>query len=146
MCCMTGIDDLCFLSQDTFLTMKPPGKFEVYTFVDPAVCSNTPITRGCYGLPVLSDGLTYWCISMSCNPVAGYTPGGVVTKGSGVAAVTTPLHQPRSDERINGQHFILTSHAHTHSHTPQHATYTFLTPNTRTSCVALCSLSTSTFS
>ncbi|KAJ7104515.1 hypothetical protein B0H15DRAFT_766450 [Mycena belliarum] len=90
---MAGIEDFTFLSDDTFLIVRPSGRFECYTFENPIGCSTVPTLKSSYNLPPLQDGFMYWYICMSSNPAPGYIPPGTGT-GSRV-------YYPRPDERIH---------------------------------------------
>src|ERR1700722_4342680 len=103
---LSGIDDFCFLSHDTFLVVTP-GTFEVCYFQDPALFSSIPLWVASYALPTLSAGYIYWCVSMSGNPVPGYMYCSLEPeteeKDSELTAVP-PMYQPRLDQRIHGQY------------------------------------------
>ncbi|KAJ6595657.1 hypothetical protein DFH09DRAFT_1024464 [Mycena vulgaris] len=87
---MAGIEDFTFLSDNTFLIVRPSGRFECYTFENPVGCSTVPTLKSSYNLPPLQDGFMYWYICMSSNPAPGYVP----RTGSCV-------YYPRPDERIH---------------------------------------------
>ncbi|KAF7297272.1 F-box domain-containing protein [Mycena indigotica] len=70
----TGIEDFTFLTDNTFLIVRPTGRFECYTFENPVGCSTTPVLKSSYNLPPLEDGYMYWYICMSSNPAPGYLP------------------------------------------------------------------------
>ncbi|KAJ7784695.1 hypothetical protein B0H16DRAFT_1709393 [Mycena metata] len=74
---MAGIEDFTFLSDDTFLIVRPSGRFECYTFENPSL-----------------DGFMYWYICMSSNPAPGQVPRGGEGTGNRV-------YYPRPDERIH---------------------------------------------
>jgi hypothetical protein len=97
----TGIDDFCFLSHDTYLLVRPSGKFEVCSFPNPGTSSVEPKTKACYQFPPLAPGYMYWYISMSCNPAAGYLPTHPATYGEGTSLAENPMFYPRPDERIH---------------------------------------------
>ncbi|KAJ7185461.1 hypothetical protein C8R46DRAFT_1060655 [Mycena filopes] len=91
---MAGIEDFTFLSDDTFLIVRPSGRFECYTFENPISCSTAPVLKSSYNLPPLQDGFMYWYICMSSNPAPGQVPRGGVGTGDRV-------YYPRPDERIH---------------------------------------------
>lgn len=70
----TGIDDFTFLTRDSFLLVRPGGRFEVYDFTDPRKSHTIPTHRMSYAFPTLSEDYIYWYISMSSNPTPGYIP------------------------------------------------------------------------
>ncbi|KAJ7485536.1 hypothetical protein FB451DRAFT_1082976, partial [Mycena latifolia] len=90
---MAGIEDFTFLSDDTFLIVRPSGRFECYTFENPVGCSTVPTLKSSYNLPPLQDGFMYWYICMSSNPAPGYIP---PRTGEG-----SRVYYPRPDERIH---------------------------------------------
>ncbi|KAF9479790.1 hypothetical protein BDN70DRAFT_906131 [Pholiota conissans] len=101
-CAMTrqsGIDDFTFLTHDTFLVVRPIGRFEVYTFEDPSEGSMKPRLRVTYAFPPLSHGYMYWYISMSSNPAPGYVPRHP-TSGPELGN-KRQLYYPRPEERIH---------------------------------------------
>ncbi|KAF7360516.1 F-box domain-containing protein [Mycena venus] len=89
---MAGIEDFTFLSDDTFLIVRPIGRFECYTFSNPIACSTVPELKSSYSLPPLQDGFMYWYICMSSNPVPGLIPHRESTGNR--------VYYPRPDERI----------------------------------------------
>nr|GAT59078.1 predicted protein [Mycena chlorophos] len=89
----TGIEDFTFLTDDTFLIVRPSGRFECYTFENPVSCSTTPTLRSSYSLPALQDGYLYWYICMSSNPAPGYLPRRENN--------THRVYYPRPEERIH---------------------------------------------
>ncbi|KAF8178260.1 hypothetical protein BJ912DRAFT_667788 [Pholiota molesta] len=101
-CAMTrqsGIDDFTFLTHDTFLLVRPAGRFEVYTFEDPQKGQTKPVLRVMYSFPPLSPGYMYWYISMSSNPAPGYVPR---PRESGPELGNKrQLYYPRPEERIH---------------------------------------------
>ncbi|KAF8955319.1 hypothetical protein BDZ97DRAFT_1709646 [Flammula alnicola] len=104
-CSMTrtsGIDDFTFLTPDIFLVVRPAGRFEVYTFVDPCQRSTTPVLRVTYSFPPLSPGYMYWYISMSSNPAPGYVPRhwNDSTQGAEIGN-KKQTYYPRPDERMH---------------------------------------------
>ncbi|KAJ7078067.1 hypothetical protein C8R44DRAFT_896050 [Mycena epipterygia] len=88
---MAGIEDFTFLSDDTFLIVRPSGRFECYTFENPVLYSTVPTLKSSYNLPPLQDGFMYIC--MSSNPAPGYVPR---EEGTG-----NRVYYPRPDERIH---------------------------------------------
>ncbi|KAJ6612664.1 hypothetical protein B0H10DRAFT_284244 [Mycena sp. CBHHK59/15] len=90
---MAGIEDFTFLSDNTFLIIRPSGRFECYTFENPISCSTVPVLKSSYNLPPLQDGFMYWYICMSSNPSPGYVPPG---EGTG-----NRVYYPRPEERIH---------------------------------------------
>ncbi|KAJ7632750.1 hypothetical protein FB45DRAFT_745052, partial [Roridomyces roridus] len=91
---MAGIEDFTFLSEDTFLIVRPSGRFECYTFENPVSGSTVPTLKSSYNLPQLQDGYMYWYvwyICMSNNPAPGYVPGELAGNR---------VYYPRPDERI----------------------------------------------
>ncbi|KAJ6473647.1 hypothetical protein C8R47DRAFT_717525 [Mycena vitilis] len=90
---MAGIEDFTFLSDNTFLIVRPSGRFECYTFENPIECSTVPTLKSSYSLPPLQDGFMYWYICMSSNPAPGHIP---PTEGTG-----SRVYYPRPDERIH---------------------------------------------
>ncbi|KAJ6544018.1 hypothetical protein B0H19DRAFT_293936 [Mycena capillaripes] len=90
---MAGIEDFTFLSDNTFLIVRPSGRFECYTFENPISCSTVPALKSSYSLPPLQDGFMYWYICMSSNPAPGHVPRG---ENAG-----NRLYYPRPDERIH---------------------------------------------
>ncbi|PPR01998.1 hypothetical protein CVT24_011121 [Panaeolus cyanescens] len=94
-----GIDDFTFLTDESFLLVRPAGRFEVYTFKDPRHGSNPPTLRATYAFPQLSDGYMYWYISMSSNPAPGYVPYGPSTREDGSGH--DQIYYPRPDERVH---------------------------------------------
>ncbi|KAJ7640805.1 hypothetical protein DFH06DRAFT_1000320 [Mycena polygramma] len=90
---MAGIEDFTFLSDNTFLIVRPSGRFECYTFENPTECSTVPTLKSSYSLPPLQDGFMYWYICMSSNPAPGHIP---PTTGTG-----SRVYYPRPDERIH---------------------------------------------
>ncbi|KAJ6495322.1 hypothetical protein C8R45DRAFT_167378 [Mycena sanguinolenta] len=65
---MAGIEDFTFLSDSSFLIVRPSGRFECYTFENPISSSTVPELVSSYSLPPLSDGFMYWYICISSNP------------------------------------------------------------------------------
>ena len=105
-CAMTrvsGIDDFTFLTHDSFLLVRPTGRFEVYTFIEPVKISTAPILRATYAFPALSDGYMYWYISMSSNPAPGYVPRSRSDKdcNNATPAGSRQMYYPKPDERIH---------------------------------------------
>ncbi|TFK73531.1 hypothetical protein BDN72DRAFT_834674 [Pluteus cervinus] len=98
---LSGIDDFTMLSHNTFLLVRPSGRFEVYTFQDPANGSNCPISRASYAFPPLSDGYAYWYITMSSNPPPGYVPNAHNTFPGNNSSDNQQIYYPRPDERIH---------------------------------------------
>ncbi|KAF9051850.1 hypothetical protein BJ165DRAFT_921017 [Panaeolus papilionaceus] len=94
-----GIDDFTFLTDESFLLVRPAGRFEVYTFKDPRHGSNPPTLRATYAFPQLSEGYMYWYISMSSNPAPGYVPYGPSTRENGSGH--DQIYYPRPDERVH---------------------------------------------
>lgn len=95
----SGIDDFTFLTHDTFLLVRPAGRFEVYTFEDPHKGQTKPVLRVMYSFPPLSPGYMYWYISMSSNPAPGYMPR---PRESGPELGNKrQLYYPRPEERIH---------------------------------------------
>ncbi|KAJ7461824.1 hypothetical protein B0H11DRAFT_2056202 [Mycena galericulata] len=90
---MAGIEDFTFLSDNTFLIVRPSGRFECYTFENPVSASTIPTLKSGYNLPPLQDGFMYWYICMSSNPAPGYVPPGEITGNR--------VYYPRPDERIH---------------------------------------------
>ena len=70
----SGIEDFTFLTHDFFLLVRPTGRFEVYTFMEPVKSSTVPVLRATYAFPALSDGYMYHCVYISSNPTPGYVP------------------------------------------------------------------------
>ncbi|KAJ7037948.1 hypothetical protein C8F04DRAFT_951990 [Mycena alexandri] len=91
---MAGIEDFTFLSDFTFLIVRPSGRFECYTFENPISYSTAPVLKSSYNLPPLQDGFMYWYICMSSNPAPGQVPRGGEGTGNRV-------YYPRPDERIH---------------------------------------------
>ncbi|KAF7344487.1 F-box domain-containing protein [Mycena sanguinolenta] len=89
---MAGIEDFTFLSDSSFLIVRPSGRFECYTFENPISSSTIPELVSSYSLPPLSDGFMYWYICMSSNPAPGYVPRKESTDNR--------VYYPRPDERI----------------------------------------------
>ncbi|KAJ7869197.1 hypothetical protein B0H14DRAFT_3440898 [Mycena olivaceomarginata] len=89
---MAGIEDFTFLSDNTFLVVRPSGRFECYTFENPISGSTVPKLKSSYSLPPLQDGFMYWYICMSSNPAPGYVPSRKITGNR--------VYYPRPDERI----------------------------------------------
>ncbi|KAF8155720.1 hypothetical protein B0H34DRAFT_783484 [Crassisporium funariophilum] len=100
---MSGIDDFTFLTHDSFLLVRPTGRFEVYTFADPIEGSSTPVIRATYAFPALSEGYMYWYISMSSNPAPGYVPRSPFDDSSqdALPGSNKQIYYPRPDERIH---------------------------------------------
>jgi hypothetical protein len=101
---ISGIDDFTFLTRDSFLLVRPAGRFEVYTFVDPVSESTTPILRITYTFPPLSAGYMYWYISMSSNPAPGYiprSPTDTKREDSIPSSGKKQIYYPHPDERIH---------------------------------------------
>ena len=101
---ISGIDDFTFLTRDSFLLVRPAGRFEVYTFVDPISKSTTPILRITYTFPPLSPGYMYWYISMSSNPAPGYiprSPTDAKREDSIPSSSKNQIYYPHPDERIH---------------------------------------------
>jgi hypothetical protein len=101
---ISGIDDFTFLTRDSFLLVRPAGRFEVYTFVDPVSESTTPILRITYTFPPLSAGYMYWYISMSSNPAPGYIPRSPMDtkrEDSIPSSGKKQIYYPHPDERIH---------------------------------------------
>jgi len=94
---VSGIDDFTFLTYDSFLLVRPNGRFEVYTFLDPINRSTVPVLRAIYPFPPLSEGYMYWYISMSSNPAPGYVP----HAQEGPPSSGRQIYYPRPDERIH---------------------------------------------
>ncbi|SJK98378.1 uncharacterized protein ARMOST_01643 [Armillaria ostoyae] len=70
----SGIDDFTFLSQTSFLIVRPLGYLEVYQFHTPTGSSPPPVLLGSFSFPPLSDGFSFWHCSLSGNPSPGYIP------------------------------------------------------------------------
>ncbi|SJL04564.1 uncharacterized protein ARMOST_07931 [Armillaria ostoyae] len=70
----SGIDDFTFLSQTSFLIVRPLGYLEVYQFDTPTGSSPPPVLLGSFSFPPLSDGFSFWHCSLSGNPSPGYIP------------------------------------------------------------------------
>ncbi|TFK38165.1 hypothetical protein BDQ12DRAFT_651921 [Crucibulum laeve] len=100
---ISGIDDFTFLAHDTFLLVRPTGRFEVYNFKDPITSCTNPVMRGSYLFPPLADGYMYWYISMSSNPAPGYVPGNTPKEMDGETSTSSSrqIYYPRPDERIH---------------------------------------------
>ena len=101
---ISGIDDFTFLTRDSFLLVRPAGRFEVYTFVDPVSESTSPILRITYTFPPLSEGYMYWYISMSSNPAPGYIPRSPMDakrEDSIPNSGKKQIYYPHPDERIH---------------------------------------------
>ncbi|KAJ7057997.1 hypothetical protein C8F01DRAFT_303767 [Mycena amicta] len=90
---VAGIEDFTFITDNTFLIVRPSGRFECYTFENPVSCSTTPTLRSSYNLPPLEDGYMYWYICMSSNPAPGYLPRREGTDHR--------VYYPRPEERIH---------------------------------------------
>ena len=93
----TGIDDFTFLTRDSFLLVRPGGRFEVYGFTDPTQGHTVPIHRVSYAFPTLSEDYIYWYISMSSNPPPGYTPRCQTGSDTGCRQ----LYYPTPEDRIH---------------------------------------------
>ncbi|KAK7044568.1 F-box domain-containing protein [Favolaschia claudopus] len=89
---MAGIEDFTFLSDSAFLIVRPSGRFECYSFINPISSSSIPKLVSSYSLPALQDGFMYWYICMSSNPSPGHVPRRENT-GSRV-------YYPTPDERV----------------------------------------------
>jgi hypothetical protein len=63
---MAGIEDFTFLSDSTFLVVRPSGRFECYTFENPISGSTVPKLKSSYSLPPLQDGFMYWYFCFFC--------------------------------------------------------------------------------
>lgn len=96
---LTGIDDFTFLTRDSFLLVRPCGRFEVYGFTDPKEHRSTPVLRVSYAFPPLSHGYIYWYISMSSNPAPGYVP--LSSSSSTVFRGGRYIHYPSPEDRIH---------------------------------------------
>ncbi|KAF9078827.1 hypothetical protein BDP27DRAFT_1412765 [Rhodocollybia butyracea] len=91
--CFSGIDDFTFLSEDHFLLVRPVGLFEVYHFSEPFSNPSNPAICGRYALPALSDGYSFWYLSLSSNPSPGYYfPGSAGEKNNYCCTPTDRLH------------------------------------------------------
>ncbi|KAF5310812.1 hypothetical protein D9619_007814 [Psilocybe cf. subviscida] len=97
----SGIDDFTFLTQDSFLLVRPAGLFEVYTFNDPAKDLSPPQLRITYAFPALSHGYMYWYISMSSNPAPGYVPRPPRNPDNTTLSSDNQIYYPRPEERIH---------------------------------------------
>ncbi|KAF8802264.1 hypothetical protein BYT27DRAFT_7244898 [Phlegmacium glaucopus] len=97
------IDDFTFLTHNSFLLVRPTGRFEVYTFAEPVSSSTTPYIKATYGFPALSDGYIYWYISMSSNPAPGYVPRSRsdIDRNNAIPGGNRQLYYPNPDERIH---------------------------------------------
>jgi hypothetical protein len=97
------IDDFTFLTRDSFLLVRPTGRFEVYTFMEPVKASTQPMIRATYRFPALADGYMYWYISMSSNPAPGYVPRSRSDTDSNNATPggNRQIYYPNPDERIH---------------------------------------------
>lgn len=93
----TGIDDFTFLTRDSFLLVRPGGRFEVYDFTDPTKSHTVPTHRVSYAFPTLSEDYIYWYISMSSNPAPGYTPRCQTGSDTGCRQ----LYYPTPEDRIH---------------------------------------------
>ena len=71
---VAGIDDFTFLSEDSFLLVRPSEKLEVYKFAPPTLRSSIPQCLVSLELPLLSNQYRYWYITMSSNPTPGHVP------------------------------------------------------------------------
>ena len=71
---VAGIDDFTFLSEDSFLLVRPSEKLEVYKFAPPTSRSSIPQCLVSLELPLLSNQYRYWYITMSSNPTPGHVP------------------------------------------------------------------------
>ena len=96
----SGIDDFTFLTHDFFLLVRPTGRFEVYTFMEPVKSSTVPVLRATYAFPALSDGYMYRYISMSSNPTPGYVPRSW-SDNNAIPRGNRQLYYPNPDERIH---------------------------------------------
>ncbi|CAA7268241.1 unnamed protein product [Cyclocybe aegerita] len=97
----SGIDDFTFLTRESFLLVRPTGRFEVYSFVEPLHRPTIPVLRASYAFPPLSDGFLYWYISMSSNPAPGYVPRSFNGAQDDPTEVGKQIYYPRPDERIH---------------------------------------------
>ncbi|KAJ3822532.1 hypothetical protein F5880DRAFT_1613722 [Lentinula raphanica] len=70
---LVGIDDFSFLSDDHFLLAQPNGMLDVYSFAGSISDENNPVYRASYELPALSPAYSFWYISLSSNPIPGYS-------------------------------------------------------------------------
>lgn len=59
---MAGIEDFTFLSDNSFLIVRPSGRFECYHFDNPINTSTIPTLKSSYSLPPLQDGFMYWYV------------------------------------------------------------------------------------
>ena len=99
----SGMDDFTFLTHDSFLLVRPTGRFEVYTFVEPLRGSTTPTIRAIYAFPTLSNGYMYYYISMSSNPAPGYVPRSRsdTDRNNPTSGGSKQIYYPDPDERIH---------------------------------------------
>jgi len=100
---VSRIDDFTFLTRDSFLLVRPTGRFEVYTFMEPVETSTQPMIRATYKFPALSDGYMYWYISMSSNPAPGYVPRSLsdADRNNTTPGGNRQIYYPNPDERIH---------------------------------------------
>lgn len=70
----SGIEDFTFVSQTSFLIVRPTGFLEVYSFHTPSERSPPPALLGSFAFPTLSEGPRFWHSSLSANPTPGYIP------------------------------------------------------------------------
>ncbi|KAF9014740.1 hypothetical protein BDZ89DRAFT_1076385 [Hymenopellis radicata] len=68
----SGIEDFTFISQTSFLIVRPTGFLEVYKFHKPSADSRPPALLGSFAFPPLRDGPRFWHSSLSTNPTPGY--------------------------------------------------------------------------
>ena len=100
---VSRIDDFTFLTRDSFLLVRPTGRFEVYTFTEPLKSSTQPMIRATYRFPALADGYMYWYISMSSNPAPGYVPRSHsdTDRDNATPGGNRQIYYPNPDERIH---------------------------------------------
>jgi hypothetical protein len=100
---VSRIDDFTFLTRDSFLLVRPTGRFEVYTFMEPLKFSTQPMIRATYRFPALADGYMYWYISMSSNPAPGYVPRSQsdTDRNNATPGGNRQIYYPNPDERIH---------------------------------------------
>ncbi|EAU89499.2 hypothetical protein CC1G_07725 [Coprinopsis cinerea okayama7 len=97
-----GIDDFTFLTHDVCLIVRPTGRFEVYDFIDPRIQSSEPTMRYAFAFPPLSNGYTYWYISLSSNPTPGYVPTPEEHSNmEGFLKGHQQIHYPNPGERVH---------------------------------------------
>ncbi|KIY64642.1 hypothetical protein CYLTODRAFT_425006 [Cylindrobasidium torrendii FP15055 ss-10] len=90
----SGIEDFTFITQTSFLIVRPSGFLEAYEFSEPAEHSPPPKLLGSFSFPPLAEGPMFWHSTLSLNPAPGYYP------SSARNSYTNDEYFPNPKERV----------------------------------------------